>query len=456
MSTDPHARIAAAVRAIADAPPVTPPPPGALRDRPARAASRRAAPALAAAAVIAIAAVVALLPSRGTGDPAPGFADGPAAATLPATFAGMSPLTAAVSDAPPGPVIALYGQGSLGTQHLGTSQVLVTGVDGHTYRRLDEAEKSGSDGADGEWHAAPRLLSPGGERVALGDDSTTAARVELVDLSTGRTTSRAVPPSGSVVPVSWSPDGERLLLARSGARPDEESIGKLELLDLATGAVTPAGETTGPMWTGSFSPDGTQVAMPSKSGLSIVGPVRRRLPLGPNQSLVQGPSWSPDGRLLVLSEADGTSVRLAFADATASARPVPPPITVRGDGVPDLLGWRTADTMLVGIDDDGHYEIAEMSIHGGQPRVVSRISHGPAHLARVTRIQLAADLVAGAEVRDTGGADRGPWPIWWRVTVGALVLLAGFVAWRVARRRRYAPSTIVEQAVPDDDTHGKS
>jgi hypothetical protein len=468
MSTDPHARIAAAVRAIADAPPVKPPPPGALRARSARSASRWAGPALAAAAVVAIAAVVALVPSRGTGTPFRMYANAPAAATLPARFAGMSPLTAAVGDAPPGPAFALYGQGSLGTRRLGTSQVLVAGTDGHTYRRLDEAERSGAKGLDGEWHAAPSLLSPDGHRVAIGDRSTPAGRVGLVDLTSGRTSWHRLAPPGAVVPVSWSPDGERLLLARPTEGPDNQSTAPLELLDLATGAVTPVADAAGPVWTASFSPDGRRIAVPDPASaaepdppvnlVAVVdgtGTVRQRLTLDRRQSLVRGPSWSPDGRLLVLAEVDGEATRLAFADATGTGRPVPAAVTVPGDTVPDLLGWRSPETMLVGIDTGGDYQIAALSIHGGQPRVVSRISHGPGRLARVGGIQLAADLVARAEVRDTGGPDRGPWPAWWRVTVGGLVLLGGFVAWRVVRRWRYAPSTFAGQAVFDDDASGK-
>jgi DNA-binding beta-propeller fold protein YncE len=448
MSTDPHARIAAAVRAIADAPPVTPPPPGALRERRARSASRRAAPALAAAAVIAVAAVVALLPARGTTERLRMFADVPAAATLPERFAGMSLLTATVSEAPPGPAIALYSQGSLGSRRLATSQLVVTGVDGRTYRRLDEAKESGWRGSDGEWHGAKSLLSPDGERVAVGSRG-------IVDLYTGRTTPFA-PSLAGVVPVAWSPDGQRLVVARPTASLEESAVGHLLVLDLATGAATPLADAPGPVPTVAFSPDGTRVAVAEEGSVLVAGGVRQRLPLTDRQSLAAGPSWSPDGRLLVLNEIGGSSIRLAFADATLTGQPVPAPVTLRGDGAAEVLGWRTADTMLVGIDDDGGYEIAEVSVHGGPEKIVSRLSHGPGQLARVNGLQLATGLLAHTEVRDVGGADRGPWPTWWRVTVGGLVLLTGLVAWRVVRRRRYAPSTIAEQAVHDDDTRGQS
>jgi sugar lactone lactonase YvrE len=439
MSTDPDARIAAAVRAIADAPLVTPPPPGAVRARPARSRSRWAAPALAAAAVLAIAVVVALLPARGTSHRADQSADTPAGPVLPDRFAGLSPLTAAVSDSPPGTVIALYSQGALGSRRLGTSQLLVTGVDGHTYRRLDEAERSGVWGDDSEWHGAPSLLSPDGTRVAVGLGSD---RIGMVDLRTGESTDIVVDPKGAAVPVSWSPDGQRLLIARSDAlRSDKVSVARLEVHELATGITTPVGEAPGPPWAAPFSPDGTRVAVPVAGTdiielVAVAGSARSRITLTSQQSLASGPSWSPDGRLLVLTEVDGASTRIAFADATGTRQPVPAPLTLRGNGVPDLLGWRDADTMLIGIDDEGGYEITEVSVQGGEPRVQSRVSHGLGNLAHVNHLQLATGLVAGADVVEAGDADRGPWPRWWRVVLGGLVLVVSLVAGLLIRRWR--------------------
>jgi len=435
MSADTHARIAAAVRAIADAPPVNPPPPGALRARPARSRSRRAAPAFAAAAVLAIAVVVAVLPAGGTGHRVEMFSDAPATAVLPSEFAGLSPLTAAVSDAPPGTAVALYSQGALGSRRLGTSQILVTGLDGHTYRRLDEAERGGALAPDNEWHAAPSVLSPDGTRVAVGraDD-----RLAIVDLRSGEATPVGPDTSRSVIPVTWSPDGRRLVFAEEGTSGAD--IGQLRLLDLATGAVTPLDHTPGPHWTAPFAPDSSSLAVQVASTelVQIVdtgGSEVRRVTLGPRQSLATGPSWSPDGRLLVLIEVDGDRVRIAFADATGTGQAVPRSFGLRGDGLPDLLGWRDAGTMLVGIDDDGGYEIAEVAVDGGAVHVLSRLSHGVLRLARVNALQLATGLVTGVEARDVPGPDRGPWPLWWRIVVGALVLAAGLLAWRVVRGR---------------------
>src|SRR5436190_2248454 len=117
MSDDLHHRIAAAVRTIADAPPVSPPPPETLRQPTRTPRGRRWAPALVAAAVLALVAGIGVIPVGGGGtgrrpaDPA-----GPPA-TLPARFAGPSWLTASVSDAPPGPAIALYQQQTGDSRH---------------------------------------------------------------------------------------------------------------------------------------------------------------------------------------------------------------------------------------------------------------------------------------------------------------------------------------------------
>jgi hypothetical protein len=78
-------------------------------------------------------------------------------------------------------------------------------------------------------------------------------------------------------------------------------------------------------------------------------------------------------------------------------------------------------------------------------------------LARVDRIQLAADLVARADVRDVAGADRGPWPRWWRITLGALVLVVGLVAWRLVVRSGHIRRPLrFDRAVGHGDTGDSS
>lgn len=452
MSTDPDARIAAAVRAIADAPSITPPPPGAVRDR--RAPLTRPvgwlAPALAAAAVLALAAAVALLPARGTPKPRPA-APTPAPATLPEDFAGMSLLTAPVSKAPPGPAVAIYSQGSLGTRRLGTSQVLVLGTDGRTYRRLDHAERSGTTADDGEWTAAPRRLSPDGTRVAVGDHRDAAHHIDIVDLVTGGVTTHHFEPAGAAYPVAWSPDGRRLLVATHFGSPNEPADGWLHLLDLDGDTTTSLGPIDAAAADGAFSPDGVFLARMRYEGREPwlppveppvvqiqngAGPPLRSLTLRNGQSLASGPAWSPDGRFLVLDDFGDDGYGLAFVDPLDTGDPLPARIPVRGDEPVSLLGWRDAETMLIGYKEGDHFKIAELSIHGGEPRVLSRISDGPAGLARPGVVQLATDLVATADVRDVGWRpDRGPWPWWWRITVGLLVLAAALVAWRLLRRR---------------------
>ncbi|BCB90151.1 hypothetical protein [Phytohabitans suffuscus] len=90
-------------------------------------------------------------------------------------------------------------------------------------------------------------------------------------------------------------------------------------------------------------------------------------------------SWSPDGHLLVLTQIEGGRARLAFipAGTTTAREPVPDPIDLRGDGLPEILGWRDAGTMLVGIDNGGGYESAGFDGISVVPSVHVRRTGGP-------------------------------------------------------------------------------
>ncbi|GIJ57198.1 hypothetical protein [Virgisporangium aurantiacum] len=481
MSTDLNRRIATAVRTIVDDLPVRPPAAAAVRARAARQAAgpdepfpvpgearRRvgwAAPAITAtAAIIVLLAIAVLLPALRPG-PTGERAGAPAgAANLPREFAGMSLLTAPVSDAPAGPAVALYRQGSLGTR-LGTVQVVVLGVDGRTYRRLDLAERRGADGPDGEYEPADALLAPDGSKAAVADPTRVRDCIEVVDLRTGRTTRYGLDPPVAVRLLDWSPDGRWLALVVNDDPPDGlRAPGNPAVLDTTTGALRRFDRLRSTeSWDGaSFSPDGTRIALattaddgPVSEGggrvvpaISIVdrtGTVLRTLPVPASAALLSAAAWSPDGRLLAMSESTPQGYRLAFVDPTGERGPVPAPM--QNSAVP--VGWRSPSTLLAVADSAGDaLDIVEVPVDGGPIRRLSRVSAGIGGLARPGQLQVAEALAAQARVGDAGPARRGPWPLWWWLTVAAA---ATFVGWRVVRRARARrrPAMTASTSAPD-------
>lgn len=103
--------------------------------------------------------------------------------------------------------------------------------------------------------------------------------------------------------------------------------------------------------------------------------------------------------------------------------------------VPEVLGWRFPTVLLLGVDDDGAYQLVETPVDGSAPHTVSRIGHGVGDLAWVSGMELATRLIADAEIRG-GGAERGPWPGWWRMSLAAATMIVAGVAWLIHRRRR--------------------
>ncbi|MEV0458281.1 hypothetical protein [Catellatospora methionotrophica] len=432
--SDLEQRLRAAIRAIADEPDVPVPPRLAVTARRPWLV-RYAVPALAALAVLVAVFAIGLPPV----DHRP--AAGADAAFLPDELAGLSLLTATVSDAPLGqPAMAVLDQGNLGSTW-GSSQVVVIAADGRTYRRLDLAEQRGAVGDDSEWLHAPTRLSPDGRLVAIGDRRRSGTPdIVVLDLVTGQRRAYPLAQPSTYRLLGWSPNGRTLaILTSAAASPDGHgtapgSEADLVLLDLATGVFTTVQKAlTESDGHHCFTGDGRAIAAgthtdqgPAVALYPVDGSAPRTLPLTGEWHLI---GCAPDGSLLVTTSPElDPELRLVSATDGAVLRDtrLPQPVS-------NALAWRSAPGPIL-------YAPSWLT-EGGTGRVLAAPFDGPVTtlstadegwFSRVTVLELAADL-AGDAVPTSAGPERGLWPLWARVVAGVIAMLAAAVL--VLRRR---------------------
>ncbi len=430
MSPDPHARIGVAVRSIADGVHVVTPDPAILLARAAgRTRASRWRPVLSAAGVLGVLAAAALGPGLLAQPAAP--ADG---TVLPARLADLSLLTAAVSEAPAGPALLAYVQGTGGPRRLHTTQTVVVGADGRTYRRLDEAERRGGPAEAGTWQDAPVLLAPDGTRVAVGSVGP-VADIAVVDLRTGRTRTHRTGTTGVVVPLAWSPDGGRLAYTSGD--------GETAMLGVDAGGSV----TIGPHATGAaFAPDGRRVALQGRPEsevepqwvvrvVDLAGRGTVELAAPGFGGILAGPNaWSPDGRWLAMVDNAGVGKLdcvLSFLPVDPADR-TPPPAPVATAQEIALVGWDAADRPLI---TQGAATGRRTIVETGGMRVLSTVD-GP---DTTHDLQAAAALLPAARVGPAGAVDRGPWPVWLRLAAAAGALTVAGLVWFLWSRRRRGP-----------------
>ena len=387
-----------------------------------------------------------------------GLGGSPAAAATPAVpevMAGYSHLTGSVSSSPPGPVVALWQHG-YGVEFLDFPQAVVLGAGGDTYRRVDVAEERAGSETQGD--PAPMLLSPDGTRVAVGDHDTERPDVVVVDLTTGETTTYALPAGRSVVPVAWSSDGETLasLVSDEATNPYSGGriTGEIALLDLPDDSAEVL-ELDGSATAAAFSPDGSELAVEQSGGVTVVDlqdGSRRSLEV---DGVLAGPAaWSPDGRLLAVTTVEPSSApagrrRPGHPDGAVVRRPDRArPRRARTRCALDLtgpgrvLGWAGSGEVLtvLAVEDADPCCGPDEQMLSGVPLDGTRAA--PAHAdvrPRVLRRRPLPARVVGRRLprgRRADGVDRGPWP--WALR-GVLAVAAGLLAWflaRVAVRRR--------------------
>jgi TolB protein len=124
--------------------------------------------------------------------------------------------------------------------------------------------------------------SPDGKRIAYSDREETA-RIHLVEVASGASTTLGTSSFKYVGGLAWSPDGTTIAF---------EAAGDLYLIDADTGRVRKLTDGVGPVW----SPDGARIAF-FRDGLFTIGrdgSGQRRLAPGAGAA-----SWSSDGGSLV-------------------------------------------------------------------------------------------------------------------------------------------------------------
>jgi len=413
-------------------------------------------------------------------------------ASIPSRLASYSYLTGDVSASPPGRAVALFQHG-FGVEFMDFPQAVVMGADGDVYRRVGAAEARG--GAETQGDPGPMLLSPDGTLVAVGDYSKRRPDLALLDLNTGDVEVSPVVGGLSIIPLAWSPDSRQVAYLST---PEEvypysgyAVTGNIGILDLAAGEsrLLP-GAADGRA--AAFSPDGTELAIhrippddfsrenldgtPQMGGgrIDIVGPndeLLREITL-PSDQYLSGPSaWSPDGALLATNvqswgcqQLDGgwdedewlncldATEALFFVDATGRGGSVPAPLNAGLVGAEDVLGWTSANELLVLDDVEGPDEadtdsgrvfwVTAVSLDGGSSRRLTTIRDVDSY--GVGGFHVATGLLPDMEVREPGTIDRGRWPT--AIRIGLAFLCGGaalVIANVVIRRRRHQAGRVL-------------
>lgn len=376
----------------------------------ARRARRRRLAALTAATTLLIAGAIAL-PAWRPSPPAPAE---PGIDQLPTVLVSPPAGTAALGDAPLPRALALY---ATADQFLPgeNSPLTLIGSDDQ-YRAYDRPE----------WTFASAwtntiLLSPDGRHLLMARwGSGDLTRSRLLDIATGD-----VRTLDAGAPLTWSPDGTLAALVQyDGDGTSDDPVG---------GHVTVASMPTGrKLWQvpltplpgvfrelrAALSPDGSMLAVQQRDQVTAYhrdGTVAWRTQVA--GQLAGRAAWTPDGRRLLLSDAQG---RLLPLDATSgTAMPA-----MRGiEGIQrvgrgmtplvDVVGWR-GETALAIVGNQRLYELSD------PPRVLLT--------APDTVYELdVATVRIGAEPRVPGVTDPGPPPPFrvpgWAVTLAAVAVI---------------------------------
>jgi Tol biopolymer transport system component len=162
--------------------------------------------------------------------------------------------------------------------------------------------------------------SPDGSRIAFTSNRTGRSGIYVMRADGSRTRRLTISEDGDVRP-SWSPNGKKIVFARSGR-------GRLYVIDADGRRLRALTRGVGladsdPAW----SPDGTTIAFvrrPVGNGLAaiyLIGSHGHGLcRLTPFTRSVYGPAWSPDGTKITYTKREGTGFAIAVVGADGTGR----------------------------------------------------------------------------------------------------------------------------------------
>jgi hypothetical protein len=377
--------------------------------------------------------------------PLPQVHTSPDGVVMPDLIAGFSRSQRSAETSPPGPTLLTFQSGQLYASAASSSQQVLLGADGITYRKLDEVNV----------HERDVFLAPDGRSVLLTERNEYTPSIVHVDLVTGARHEFPLTAPQSVVIHAWSPDGRYVAFDESawngqgapGARAEPiRTASTFVLLDLVTSTQT-ALPQVGPIAAAAFSPDSTRLAVQSGGHAFVIdlhGTVLNDLTI-PVEGLVivRHAAWSPDERWIAMEDSSYWP-QIAAVDATGGSA-VRGPFHVYGT---DVLGWRDPDHLLTARQSTGtaNQEIDEISlVDGSAARVAAFATSWSCDtflFSCETGAPMAAiNLLLHVRVLTLPHDNT---TLRWEIT-GAIVLIGACWLWLSVRRRGGAES---RQAVP--------
>lgn len=323
------------------------------------------------------------------------------------------------------------------------------------------------------------LLSPDGRQLAAQPwiegsqwPEDPVGQTAILDLATGEIRQHT-----GGLPVAWAPDGRSVLVMASDADGSYWRMGRLSLLDPATGALRQLPEITGTYRPGNlaaFAPDGSRLAVATTDALHLIdltaGTTRTLAALAPHERIAGPGAWLPDGdRIAVWSigDCEGEAscdenrlarrpIQIGYRDARTGAAVSGPTLPSAHGLAARMLGWQHDGDAVVaeyqperglvkGADDNywsetdwwavGAVELREFRADGTRPRLVELPSSA-------LFVDVPADLLdrfGGPSPSWPEGAVRRLLAFWWplgQFLVVLAVLLAAITGWRLLARRR--------------------